>query len=125
LPSTSSPTSSPSSKNTSNAKRNNETNAQIRHEAKSELAQHTSGHSRASGRTKKLDMEWLAGTTGPAPELEPGGRLESGETGLHAGQPVGAWRSRAMRRPGRCHARYRPRLRRRANPCIKFCKNFH
>jgi hypothetical protein len=94
-------------KNTSNAKRNNETSAQIRHEAKIELAQHTSEQSRQRERTKKLDRDLMAGVTGPVPALAPGSRYESGETGQHAGQPVRARRSRAVRRPGRFQARYR------------------
>jgi hypothetical protein len=49
----------------------------------------------------------MAGVTGPVPALAPASRWESGETGLHAGQPVRAQRRRAVRRPGRFQARYR------------------
>jgi hypothetical protein len=105
LLSPSSPTPESPSKNTSKAKRNNETNAQIRHEAKSELAQHTSVHSRGSGRSKNqawsgwpakpdLCRSWRRAAGGSPAKLgcAPDSQWESGATGLCAG--------RAGARPG-------------------------
>jgi hypothetical protein len=102
LSSPSSPTPKSSSENTSKAERNNETNAQIRHEAKSELAQHTSVHSRGSGRSKNqawsgwlvkpdLHRSWRRAASGSPvkPGCASGNRWESGATGLCAGR-VGA-----------------------------------